>query len=309
MSEVTLRLASAFVALCEAGDVSYLAWKTEIRCNIDEWKEHGNNLSKAYTDEVTKLEQRRVEWEKSLLDFRLKHHVLNYFSVKQILFLQKHIFPLGQNEINFQSLPAQVYTLLKFVDPEINNEKIKDAHFLATTLDCTDRKEDWTILESVFPNFAKFSVENLIEFVETLQDDHLIEENIAMASLIAVSPFVESSAVLWCEKQDSDNPVIQKQSAKAIKELNTLKSDAQWYVYCFLLQIINLFNSEEVIILIKVSFILLLLCSALFKDLNLSFSVSPAQDSCMSVDGDASFMALDQFSLFLVELQQLSEYF
>ena len=95
MSEVTLRLASAFVALCEAGDVSYLTWKKEIRCNIDECKEHGNNLPKEYTDEVTKLEQRRIEWEKSLLDLRLKHHVLNYFFSQANSLSSKAHFPFG----------------------------------------------------------------------------------------------------------------------------------------------------------------------------------------------------------------------
>ena len=38
------------------------------------------------------------------------------------------------------------------------------------------------------------------------------------------------------------------------------------------------------------------------------FSVPPAQDSCMPVDVGVSFMPLEQFSLFLEELQQMSEY-
>ena len=127
-----------------------------------------------------------------------------------------------------------MYTLLKFVDPEINNQKIKNAHFLSAALDCTEMKtEGWTDLESDYPNFTIFSVEDLKEFVETLQSDHLIEENVAMASLIAISPFVESKAFLWCKKQDPDKQVIHEQSSKAIKELQKMESYVEWYVYCF----------------------------------------------------------------------------
>ena len=192
MSEVIVRLASAFVSLCEAGDVSYLVWKREIRCNIEECKERGGDIVHEFADEVEKLERRREEWQNSLDDFRRKHRVLNYFSVKQILYLQKEMLRLEKKEIDCDRLPVQVFTLLKYIDIHVDNQKIKNALFLSAAMDTAPVNNTWADFKSDHANFNFFSLDDLKGFVDTLENEHFIERNVAMASLIRVPQYTVS---------------------------------------------------------------------------------------------------------------------
>lgn len=218
MSEVILRLSSAFVALCEAGDVKYLKWKKEIRCDIEACKLNGGNIMEQFREEVASMELRCHEWETYLIELRQKHQELNFYTVKQILHLQREISYLSSDCADSKLISAQVFTLLKYIDPEITSEKVKQAYYLSCYVDSSLSSKDWTAIESEFENFCNFSIEELKSFVDVLQNDHLYEENVAMASLVAVTPFTKSSAVLWCEKQDSEEPEIDELCSKAVNE-------------------------------------------------------------------------------------------
>ena len=220
------RLANAFVSLCEAGDVKSLHWKTTMRCDIQNamktgFEEHFAEMKK----EILVLENRLKEWKENLTAFRQNNPLMNYFTVKQSLVLQKQLYLLSKDLSKANYLPSQVFTLLKYIIADVSAGRIKNAFYLSSVLDdSNNNSEDWKKAKSDQPtNFTEYGFHQLHAFIDMLQDECGIEENVALASLIRCNPFIKGKAIIWCSKQSPESDLIDDLADQAEQELKKLK--------------------------------------------------------------------------------------
>lgn len=222
------QLARVYVALCEAGDTRILQYRKEIHCNIKKMK--GIGLAECFDDikdEIQQLNKQLEEWKEELQCHREHHFVMNYFTVKQCLVLQKHLYQLHQDYRKVVELHPQVFSLLKVICPDINEEKIKNAFTRSFKNSSKETTDDWQKLTSdELSNFNQFSFSQMSKFLDSLTE-HDIDENVALASLLKVIPFDESEAIIWCLKQDPVDDRIEKMAEEAKEELEKLKLDCK----------------------------------------------------------------------------------
>ena len=220
------QLARVYVALCEAGNTKMLQYRKEIHCNIEKVKDIG--LSGCFDDikgEIQQLNERLKEWKEELQCYRERHFVMNYFTVKQCLVLQKDLYQLHKDYRKVAELHPQVFSLLKALCPDINEEKIKNAFTRSFRNNSKETTDDWQKLTSEqISNFNQFSIGQLAKFLDTLTE-HDIDENVALASLLKIIPFDESEAIIWCLKQNPVGDMIEEMAEEAKEKLEKLKLD------------------------------------------------------------------------------------
>ena len=220
------QLARVYVALCEAGDTRMLQYRKEIHCNIEKVKHIGfAECFDDIKDEIQQLNKQLEEWKEELQCYREHHVVMNYFTVKQCLVLQKHLYHLHQDYRKVVELHPQVFTLLKALCPDINEEKIKNAFTRSFRNNSKETTDEWQKLTSEqISNFNQFSIGQLAKFLDTLTE-HDIDENVALASLLKIIPFDESEAIIWCLKQNPVGDMIEEMAEEAKEKLEKLKLD------------------------------------------------------------------------------------
>lgn len=230
-SEVATQLASVYVKLCEAGDTRMLHYRKEIPCDIDQAKTMG--MEQYFTNiksEIQLLNKQLQAWKQELEGYRKDHPVMNYFTVKQCLVLQKHLHELQKDIRKVREIDPQVFTLLKAVCPDPTEEKVKDAFTLSfSTIDQTSN-DSWQKVQAERPtNFNQLSLNQLLKFLDTLINLG-IDENVALASLVKLNPYDESRAIIWCKKHDPSNAIIEEMAEEAEAELEKLKSENDRFV-------------------------------------------------------------------------------
>ena len=208
------------MSLCEAGDISYIYWQKNFHCDIELIR--GISLSDLIS-ESEKLEKRFADWKEKIAHFRSTNPVMNYFLVKQCLFLQKHLFTLSQDLKLADQLPAQFYTLLQFFAHDVSLDNIKTAFNLSRSF--SGEKA------SIKSNFEKYSPEEIIGFVNTLQEIYEIDKKVAWASIMNCFPYREGKAAIWCTNQDPESEAIKVLEKKAKEELDHLITLNTQYVF------------------------------------------------------------------------------
>ena len=205
------------MSLSEAGDISFIHWQKQFYCDVDH--KSGIPLS-TLIKESEMLELRFTDWEEKLTNFRSTNPVINYFSVKQCLFLQKNLFKLSKDLQMASHLPTQFYTLLRFFDHDVSLDNIKNAFKLSRSLINDDEcdHDKWK-KASIQSNFEKYSPDEIIGFVNTLQEIYEVSENVAWASIIQCFPYREGKAAIWCEKQDPESEAINELEQMAKEQL------------------------------------------------------------------------------------------
>ena len=199
-----MRLGKAYVALCEAGDITYLNWKYEIEMNISQVSDISKFLEEAKLM-INVLEDSLRLWNIELKDFRKLYPHVNCYSVKQILYLQRQLNKLSVRLENVKDLQPQVYTLLEWIAEGVNSKDVRDAYFVATQLDSDKREEDTDWKRNEHNNFTNFTKEELLSIIDWLVDKQDIDEEVAKASLIKVEPYSKGAARKWCQLQDPDD--------------------------------------------------------------------------------------------------------
>lgn len=230
-SEVATLLASIYAKLCEAGDTRMLQYKKDIPCNIEEAKVMGmEQYFSAIKSEIQQLSNQLQEWKQELEGYRKDHPVMNYFTVKQCLVLQKHLYELQKDIGKVTELDPQVFTLLKSVCPEITAEKIKDAFTLSFHSVNETPNDSWQKVQPERPtNFNQFSLTQIENILDTLNDQD-IDDSVALASLVRLFPYDESKAIIWCKRQDPSNPLIDEMAEEAEEELEKLRLENERFV-------------------------------------------------------------------------------
>ncbi|XP_065678772.1 E3 ubiquitin-protein ligase rnf213-alpha isoform X3 [Hydra vulgaris] len=218
--EVVTRLGYAFMSLCKAGDVKYIHWKKVFHCDIELQREISINDLKL---ESEKLEKRFTELKEKLTKFRILYPIINFFSVKQCLFMQKQLFMLTEDLKHVDRLSSQFYTILNFFANDITLSIIIQAFKLSRSLTFEDESQQ-SKTSNIQSNFDNYTPNKILEIVNTLQNDFNISENVAWASIINVFPYREGNAVLWCAKQNSECKEINELEQEAKIKFQSLKS-------------------------------------------------------------------------------------
>ena len=230
-SEVATQLASVYVKLCEAGDTRMLQYRKEIPCDIDQAKEIG--MEQYFTNiksEIQLLNNQLQTWKKELEGYRKDHPVMNFFTVKQCLVLQKHLHELQKDVRKVTEIDPQVFTLLKAVCPDPTEEKVKDAFTLSYGSNNQSCNDLWQKVQAERPtNFNQLSLAQILKILDTLTNLG-IDENVALASLVKLNPYDESRAIIWCKKHDPSNTVIEEMAEEAEAEIEKLKSENERFV-------------------------------------------------------------------------------
>ncbi|XP_047126737.1 E3 ubiquitin-protein ligase rnf213-alpha isoform X2 [Hydra vulgaris] len=228
--EVIMRLGHAYMMLCDAGDVNYINWKKTFLCNIESDKE---NLLADLRIETEKIEKKLTEWNNILKSIRSVNPVINHFTVRQCLFLQKHLYLLSKDSKYCNKLPSQFYSLLKFFGHDVTSSNIKNAFSLSHSLLGKNQstKDDWKKVKSQ-SNFEEMTAIEIQNIVNLLQDEYDISETVAWAAILNVFPYREGKAILWCNKQSPDDDQIIEFELEARKRYE---------------QLVNLNNCDEVL--------------------------------------------------------------
>ncbi|XP_065678763.1 E3 ubiquitin-protein ligase rnf213-alpha isoform X3 [Hydra vulgaris] len=219
--EVVTRLGYAYMSLCEAGDIKFIQWEKTFYCDIECQREVSINDLML---ESEKLEKRFTDWKEKLTKFRYLNPIINFFSVKQCLFMQKQLFLLTEDFKNVDKLSSQFFTILYFFANDITLRNIKYAFQLSCNLTIDDESQQCKAI-SIQSNFDKYTANEILKFVNTLQKVYDISENVAWASIIKVFPYHKGKAALWCKKQDSECKEINELEQKAKFMLQHLKSN------------------------------------------------------------------------------------
>lgn len=199
--------------------------KKEIKCDIDIALKIGRDVwYKELKEEINKLEKCLEEWKQDLSECRKAYPLLNYFTVKQCLVLQQRLYQLNHNISSVNSLPPQVFTLLRVIADDVSVDKIKNAFMLSVISDKEDLNKDWkTVVHDKPTNFNQLSYHKLLNILQQLQHEHKFEKNVTLACLTRIYPFDMSRAIIWCHKQDPDNDLVDEIAEDAERELEILK--------------------------------------------------------------------------------------
>ena len=219
-------MGQVYLMLCEAGDVSFINWKKTFYCNIESSKE---NLLGVLASESDKVEKRLAEWDDMLKSLRNTDPLINHFTIRQCLFLQRHLFLLSQDSKYITKLPPQFYTLLKFFDQDVSLNNIKNALSMSRSFINKNEstKDDWKKVKSQ-SNFDEFTAGEIEKFVISLQEEYDISESVAWAAIINCFPYREGKAVLWCKNQNPDDEQIIELEHDARKKYEWLLKMSSW---------------------------------------------------------------------------------
>jgi len=227
------RLGDAFVKLIEAGDVGYLKWKKEFRCDVNAAKAQGDQYYHKISKEIEYFEQRFESWKIELMEFRRKFPLANHFTVKQILVIRRYLKQYSSD--SKQKLPSkdyQVFALLRSISNEVTPHKIKECcSFMHVDIGAIHNKSK-EVNKPVDnrTNFTRFSYKELQSMVDAfVKENKDIDRNLIYASLMdtKVNFSNEKEVFLWCGKHEDDNEdKIEDLSDEAEKQLNRMKENA-----------------------------------------------------------------------------------
>ena len=146
-----MRLATAYINLCESGFVHCLQWNKEFKCRKGQLE--GESIAKELADESTAMENCYLNWKEKVSDARKEYRELNFFTTQQLMLLRKEIAEVCRsNDLLVSNL--QVFTLLESVRPNVDTEQVKSAIRRAfRDTDLLDKTED----TAKTPSFAQVS--------------------------------------------------------------------------------------------------------------------------------------------------------
>ena len=119
-----MRLATAYINLCESGYVHRWQWSKQFECNKDQ--REGESIAKELADESLSMENCYSNWKKKVGDARKEFRELNFFTTQQMMLLRNEIAEVCHSHDLLVS-NLQVLTLLESVRPNLDSEQLKSA--------------------------------------------------------------------------------------------------------------------------------------------------------------------------------------
>ena len=222
MFEAVSRLASVYVDLCRAGDSRYMGWQKEIRCCLD----IGNHK---FDDAISHIEEicwimecHLKDWKETLHYKRWMYPSLNYFTVRQLVYLQKTLFGLFTKPTSFVAqLPTQVFILLECIYPNISRDVLKKT-ILSSSYEIkygqvVDGNENWKKVEQPGTRFDQVSLEKITQILSQLESEGL-PDDAAMAAVNACGAEDVDEAAVWYAENE-ENYELLKQLSNEMKDI------------------------------------------------------------------------------------------
>ncbi|XP_022806306.1 E3 ubiquitin-protein ligase RNF213-like [Stylophora pistillata] len=219
-----VQLGQAYVNLCEIGDVSRLHWNEEYKCK--------SSMGKRIIDEIRlkseEFEELYDACREHINEMRMKYRELNFFTIRQLLFLRKELASLKQGS-KLESLNLQVYSLLEKVLPGLHRKLLKEALGEAGIWEAGFDLEFYggedarsTTSQSSQDDTAK-DIEQISEKYESLRDN--VErfnpsepERLAVAALCHDIEGSVPELVLWCVRNKDKSDLIDELYEKALED-------------------------------------------------------------------------------------------
>eukprot|EP00794_Sanderia_malayensis_P006458 gene6457-7190_t len=227
MFAAILRIATVYVDLCSAGCSLYLKWKKTFKCNLDDFERAIMSIE----EEWHKMEATLHEWRNELHEKRWIHPNLNYYTIRQLMSLQKALHPVLSDHGNLRAvrdLPTQVFTLLEAIYPDISTTVIKDVVLKSEHVrryeSTQNNKDDWKNIESDEGKFSGIPVETVLTFIAELESED-IEENVAKAAAMQCGTNDLPEAIAWAFDNAKENSVIEDLSNRMDKVLSIKENE------------------------------------------------------------------------------------
>ena len=228
MFDAVYRLASDFVALCNAGNSRYLEWRKEIKCCLDEGKYKFDQTIQEIESACLSMENHLHEWEKTLHLKRSTYPNLNFFTVQQIVFLQKKLCGLSSSPATFvENLPTQVFTLLENVYPDVSKEVLRNA-ILSASYELkygwtSEQQENWEKVEMPEDRFQQANVNDIERFLLELENEGL-SDDVALAATNACGLENMDEALVWSVENGADDDLVNALSKEMERILQTKRA-------------------------------------------------------------------------------------
>lgn len=227
--QCVLRLATVYISLCNAGEVSHLKWKHEFQCTPR--LTTNRSLIDDLVNESEQMEQCLQHWKDELHAKRLRYSELNHFTTRQLLFLRRKLAIVqGRGPRAVDGIPLEVYNLLESVLPGIDPATLKSvltfcgicsqedgqdiirSYGASSKRQRSDNSDRPKLLKEVQPS-------NIEVFQSLVANLELIgySEEVAIAAMISCKDATEADLIVWSVQNGNNKNLI---SAKYLEAQN-----------------------------------------------------------------------------------------
>ena len=202
MFEAVTRLAVLYIQLCDSGCIKYLSWQSKFTCNLENGAEAFREAIKSVEKECTKLETDLKEWKSELDKKRTQFPFLNYYTVRQLLMLQKDLkYVILKEDLKaLRNLPAQVFSLLDEVYPGIDQDTFRtillESSHRRRYGENSSKDSSWMRVAKSDDKFMEASIDEIEKFIAELEEEGH-DEDVAKAATMHCGLKDCSVASVW----------------------------------------------------------------------------------------------------------------
>ena len=227
--QCVLRLATVYISLCNAGEVSHLKWKHEFQCTPK--LTTNRSLIDDLVNESEQMEQCLQHWKDELHAKRLRYSELNHFTTRQLLFLRRKLAIVqGRGPRAVDGIPLEVYNLLESVLPGIDLATLKSvltfcgifsqedgqdivrSYGASSKRQRSDNSDRPKLLKEVQPSNIEI-FQSLVAKLELIG----YSEEVAIAAMISCKDATEADLIVWSVQNGNNKNLI---SAKYLEAQN-----------------------------------------------------------------------------------------
>ena len=210
MFGAVLRIATAYVNLCNAGCSKYTKWRKEFYCHLDDGQQKFRATVENIEAICNEMEDELCVWKKDLHKKRWQFSHLNLYTVRQLMFLQNELYPVlstGSMLNAVRQLSSQVFTLLEAIYPEISVAIFKDVVSKSSHIrhygNSDSEDKNWEKVAKDEDKFCQVSRGTLLEFICKLEEDEL-DEDVAKAATMQCGVEDGPTAFAWAFENGED---------------------------------------------------------------------------------------------------------
>lgn len=195
---MAIELGAEFVSLLEVGNINYFTWKKQWEARVEIMKAASpTDFLKDVRTDIEKCREDLQKWKNYIFEIRQKNPLSNHYTLKQCLVLSNYLFNLSKNRSTV--FKHRAFTLLHCISETVSESKIQNS-LLAIHVNQKSPIIDSNDGES---NFTRYNRNEIHQFLDKLKDDFIIDEKVALASLIAIPDISQENDVLnWCKDME-----------------------------------------------------------------------------------------------------------
>ena len=226
-----MRLATVYISLCKAGEVSHLKWRHSFQCT----RRLSTNrpLIDELMNESEQMELCLEQWKDELHAKRLQYSELNHFTTRQLLFLRSTLAVVrGRGPRAVDGIPLEVYNLLESVLPGIDPATLKSVltfcgicsqgngqditrTFAATS--SSQRPSD-IVERPGLSKKAQTSDKEMFQSLVAKLESLGYSEEVAIAAMISCKDASEADLIVWSVKNGNKEDLISAKYSEALND-------------------------------------------------------------------------------------------